>query len=161
SRPPAKHIPPRILCRLGLGQETIPSDRAAAVAARDANSVFEQLHSLDYLMYAYLQGAQDREAKRVVDDRNAIGRMEQELIAAAYGFAAIPARFAIETRRWAEAALLEPRPSRFTFTEAITHFPPALGAARGRDATSPPQDLGRLETLRDGLTQAKQTYWAE
>src|SRR5439155_9927105 len=116
---------------------------------------------LDYLMYAYLQGAQDREAKRVVDDRNAIGRMEQELIAAAYGFAAIPARFAIETRRWAEAALLEPRPSRFTFTEAITHFAHALGAARGGDATSARKDVERLETLRDGLTQAKQTYWAE
>src|SRR5437899_1439539 len=161
SSPHAQHMPSHIFIRLGLWQETIRSDRAAAVAARDANSVFEQLHSLDYLMYAYLQGAQDREAKRVVDDRNAIGRMEQELIAAAYGFAAIPARFAIETRRWAEAALLEPRPSRFTFTEAITHFARALGAARGGDATSARKDVERLETLRDGLTQAKQTYWAE
>src|SRR5438093_10371571 len=101
-------MPPRALA----GDD--PVDRAAAVAARDANSVFEQLHSLDYLMYAYLQGAQDREAKRVVDDRNAIGRMEQELIAAAYGFAAIPARFAIETRGWAVTAITWPRHIRIT-----------------------------------------------
>ena len=54
---------------------------------------------------------------------------------AAYALAAIPARYALERRRWSAAAGLQVQPAwfpwmRFRYAEAITHFARALGSAR-------------------------------
>ena len=52
-----------------------------------------------------------------------------------FALAAIPARYAMERQQWAEAAALEPRPAPNTpYTEAITHFVRAIGAARAGQA---------------------------
>jgi tetratricopeptide (TPR) repeat protein len=41
------------------------------------------------------------------------------------------------------------------------HFGRALGAARGGDVVQAHQAIDRLQSLRDALTQAKQSYWAD
>ena len=40
-------------------------------------------------------------------------------------------------------------------------FARGLGAARGGNVASAKGDLARIEALRDALTAAKNTYWAE
>ena len=113
-------------------------------------------------MYGYLQTAQDREAKRLLDEVAGVTGASMVPIAGFFGGAAIPARYALERRAWGLAASLEPQPSpRFPFTEALTHFARALGAARGGDAAAAQKDVDRLEALSDALTQAKVGYWAE
>ena len=72
----------------------------------------------------------------------------------------MPARIAIERGLWKEAAQLEPRPSKLPFTEAITYFARALGAARGGDPAAADNGVQQLQKIEDGLKTAKNNYWA-
>ena len=173
SVPHALHMPAHIFTRLGFWQESIDSNRASAQAGVDyfrqagKEGVWDQtLHAMDYLVYAYLQGAQDREAKRVVDELAAIRKAEPESLPAAYALAAIPARFALERRNWSEAASLTIPPVtfpwiRYPWGEAITSFARALGAARSGDTAGAQKEVDNLLALRDALVQVKSTYWAD
>jgi hypothetical protein len=157
----ALHMPSHIFTRQGLWQESIATNVDSAAAAKTHNSVFEELHALDYLAYAYLQSAQDVAAQGVLDERNALAQADLSNFAAAYAFAAIPARYTLERRRWSEAAVLEPYPSKVTYSEAITYFARALGAARSGDAESARPNVDKLQSLAAMLHDAKQAYWAE
>jgi hypothetical protein len=161
SAPHALHMPSHIFTRLGLWQESIGSNVNSATAAKGHNSTFEQLHALDYLAYAHLQGAQDLAAKRVLEQRDATAQGDLENFAAAYAFAAIPARYTLERRRWSDAAQLEPRPSKVKYTEAITYFARAVGAARSGDVSHAGENVDKLQSLQAALVEAKQSYWAE
>jgi len=81
--------------------------------------------------------------------------------AGAFAVAAIPARYALERGAWAEAAALTARPANTAFTEAITHFARALGAARSGNPGAATADIDRLAALRDKLRDAKDAYWTE
>jgi tetratricopeptide (TPR) repeat protein len=65
----------------------------------------------------------------------------------------------IERGDWKQAMTLEPRPSQFPFTEALTHFARALGAARSGDTAAAEKDVQELARLRDTLKAAKNEYW--
>ena len=173
SAPHALHMPGHIFTRLGLWQESIDSNRmsadaGAAYSARTAaEGVWDQtLHSLDYLVYAYLQTGRDLAAKRVADDMGTIRKAYPESLAAAYALAAIPARVVLERRRWSEAAALTLSPSafpwnRFPWGEGITAFARAVGMARSGDVSGAEKEVAKLGTLRDSLVQAKNKYWAD
>ncbi len=123
----------------------------------------EQLHAMDYLAYAYMQGAQDRKAKGVLDELNAIRRVEPENFKVAYAFTAIPARYALERRRWSEAAALTLRPSdfpwgHFRWAEANVIFARAIGAARSGDTTSARHEVEKLAAIRQSLVEVKGDY---
>lgn len=161
--PHALHMPSHIFTREGFWQESIASNLASAAAAKNH---LDQLHAMDYLAYAYLQMAQDLAAKRVLDDAEAIRKVTPEHLVTGYALAAIPARYALERRRWADAALLTLQPSdfpwdRFPQAEAVLVFARALGAARSGNAAGASKDIARLEVLRGALEVAKQNYWAE
>src|SRR6266436_3129612 len=75
SAPHALHMPSHIFTRLGLWQESIESNIASAAAAKNyvakmhpGAASFDQLHAMDYLAYAYLQTAQDRKTKAIIDE---------------------------------------------------------------------------------------------
>jgi len=166
----AQHMPSHIFTRLGLWQEAIRSNldaeaAAKAYAARNhmTGAWDEQLHAMDYLAYAYLQGAQDKKAKNALDELNAIRRAEPENFKVAYAFTAIPARYALERRRWSEAAALTLRPiefpwRRFRWAEAHIHFARAIGAARSGDTTSARQEVEKLAAIRQALVEVKGDY---
>ena len=173
SVPHAQHMPSHIFTRLGLWQESIQSNLGAVAASKEyaakvhpEAAYYEHLHALDYLAYAYLQGAQDQEAKRVLDELGAIKKVQPEAFQAAYAYAAIPARYALERRRWSEAAALTVQPSafpwnRFQWAEAVTHFARAMGSARSGNVVSSRKDIEKLESLQDALVKAKDSYWAK
>lgn len=167
--PHALHMPSHIFTRLGLWQESIAWNQRSADAALehpvdDAVSM-HYLHALDYLAYAYLQGAEDLKAEQVLDRLKALEAPVQAHVASAYTFAAVPARLALERQQWAEAAGLEPRTpdyypwDRFPAMEAITHFARALGAARDGDRQAADQALDKLAILHDRAAQTS-AYWA-
>lgn len=97
--PHAAHMPSHIFTRLGLWDDSIASNIAAAKSAiaqsqrlHGGGGAFDQLHAIDYLVYAYLQEAKDRSAQKVLAEMEAITRLDENQFAAAYAFAASPAR---------------------------------------------------------------------
>ena len=161
--PHALHMPSHIFTRRGYWQESIDSNRASAAAAKNQ---FDQLHAMDYLVYAHLQLGQDAAAKRVLDDMTAIEKVTFEHFVTAYAMAAIPSRYALERRQWADAAALTlPRSdfpwNRFPQSEAVLVYAHALGAARSNNVDAARKDLERLQALRDALATAKLGYWVE
>ena len=165
SAPHALHMPSHIFTRLGHWQDSIATNIASANASPDLRG---RLHAWDYLTYAYLQGAQDVDAQRIVDDVAALQEVKKESFVAAYGLAAIPMRAALERGRWEEASAIELSPleanfawQRFPNAEAVNAFGRGLGAARSGDAAGAREQLKRLETLRHAMIEARQAYWAD
>src|SRR5438034_1652415 len=170
--PHAQHMPSHIFTRVGSWQESIDSNRASARAGQEAlhdNTIglrsYESLHAYDYMMYAFMQLAKDREAKALMDEIGGTGKPNVDHFAGAFALAAIPARYTLERGRWAEAAALTPAPSdlgwdKFPQAESIVWFARGIGAARSGNVAEARKSLARIEALRDTLTAAKNTYWA-
>src|SRR5207302_2894105 len=81
--------------------------------------------------------------------------------AGVFALAAIPARYALERGRWAEAAKLEPRPSRVLYADAMTYFARALGAAHTGDTATARSSIDALQQIGERLAQATERYWAD
>jgi tetratricopeptide (TPR) repeat protein len=164
--PHALHMPSHIFTRLGLWQDSINSNLASAAAAkrladtgRMPGARGEQLHAMDYLMYAYLQMGRDAEARGVMTEALAMRETAPQL-KEAYAVNAIPARFALERRQWEEAAALPVVPGQSPAT-AITHWARGLGAAHAGDLATARQELAALEQIRDHLRKTQVGYdWA-
>jgi Tfp pilus assembly protein PilF len=159
--PHALHMPSHIFTRVGAWNESISSNVASARAAKDGKDFGEQMHAMDYLVYAYLQTAQDQKARAVVADMVAIPDIQPERFVGPYALAVSPARYAIERGDWKGAAQLEVRPSKFAYADAMTHFARALGAARSGNPTAAEADIEKLAELRERLRAAKDAYWTE
>jgi hypothetical protein len=172
SSPHALHMPSHIFTRLGLWQESIESNIASAAAAKNyaakmhpGAASFDQLHAMDYLAYAYLQTAQDAKVKDIVNTLYAIKQLDTNNFAAAYAFAAIPARYTLERGQWSEAAALKVHPAdfpwnNFSYAEALIYFARSLGASRTGDTTGASKDIERLSSIQRSLALAKENYWA-
>jgi tetratricopeptide (TPR) repeat protein len=165
SAPHALHMPSHIFTRQGLWEESIETNRRSAATSKNH---FDSLHAMDYLEYAYLQGARDRDAKRVLDEVAAIKKVDREHLVTAYALAAIPARYALERGRWTDAAVLSPYPNEKEFPwrnfpqgMAILVYARALGAARSGNAPAVREEIERLETLRNAMLKANIAYWAQ
>jgi tetratricopeptide (TPR) repeat protein len=172
SAPHALHMPSHIFTRVGDWQSSIDSNRASAEAAKDELKLanleagsYNALHAMDYIVYAAMQLAREQEARAVLDEVRRIDKIDSEQFAAAFAFAAIPARYALERRDWATASELSFHPaslswSKFPQAESIVWFARGLGSARGNNVASAKRDVARLEALRDAMTAAKIGYWA-
>lgn len=158
SVPHALHMPSHTYTQLGLWEDSIKSNRAAEAAARDLGDAAPQFHAIDYQVYAHLQLVQDAEAKRAIERARQIQGTHAAQNQMHYAVAAGAARWVVERKQWAEAKTLEVLPGPFPYTQALTHFARALGAARSGDVATARKDLERLEALRDA--QAKVPYWA-
>lgn len=78
-----------------------------------------------------------------------------------YARAAIPLRYAVERDQWSEAAALtDPPDSKFPYTEAMTLFARAVGAARSDHPEAAEKDVARLAAITAALKAAKNDYWA-
>jgi len=147
---------------LGMWQDSIKANQAALNVAKG------YVHAMDFMVYAYLQGAQDAQAKRMLEQSMALQQSQPPQTAvnptgaalAPYtAFAAIPARYAIERGAWAEAAGLQPRPTT-PAADAITYFARAMGSARSGDLPGAKKDLEQLQALKEVLLHSKEDYWA-
>ena len=169
--PHALHMPSHIFTRLGMWDESIAANQASAEASRayaamrrrDATEA-EELHALDYMAYAYLQEAQDTEAKKIVDLAARVRKTNPELeFSAAYAMAAIPTRYAFERNDWAAAAALTvpdvPHWSSFPFMEALIEYGHALGRAHTDDLDGARKAIARMRELRDATKDPKFDYF--
>lgn len=170
--PHALHMPSHIYTRLGMWGDSVEANLASAAAARDytgrvhgGGMSHEELHALDYAVFAYLQTAQDRKAGEIVDRLQGPLKFLKPDFAAAYALGAIPARHALERRRWKDAAaLVVQHPEAvgpFPFAAAHTEFARAVGAARSGQAGAARTAVKRLADLRDALKEPKFKWWID
>ena len=159
--PHAQHMPSHIFTRVGYWKESIAANVASARAAKAGKEWHDQLHAMDYLVYAYLQLAHDNEARAVVDEMIEVAGYNPNVRTGPYAVAASQARYMIERNDWKGAAALPLQPSRFAYVDAITHFARALGAARSGHPDAAATDIAKLAELREKLRQANDSYWAE
>jgi len=168
----ALHMPSHIFTRLGLWDDSIASNIASAKSGvaqayrlHGGGGAFDQLHALDYLVYAYLQQAKDNSARRVLTEMAGIRRLDENQFAAAYAFGAAPARWALERREWKSAAALNLQPEwfpwdRFQNVEALVHYAKAIGAARAGDAATAHISLAKIEAIRKAMPRTGEYDWS-
>jgi hypothetical protein len=159
--PHALHMPSHIFTRVGHWKESIESNRASGEV--DGGSSYNSHHAADYKVYAHLQLAQDHAAEAVVEDLKFAD--EADHFAAAFAYAAMPARIALEAGDWERAMALELEPAadaypweKYPHAEAINAFARGVGAARAGDAEAAEAQRARLEELRGATGPA---YWVE
>ena len=158
--PHALHMPSHIFTRVGAWDDSVATNLRSATAANKAKEPDGAAHALDYAAYAYLQLARDSDARKVTDEVLGYKGFNPAIFTGSYAAAAMPARYALERADWRAAARLEPRPDKFPFTVAMTHFARALGAARSGDPAAAQKDVERIAALGEQLKEAKSAYWA-
>ena len=161
----AQHMPSHIFTRVGAWSASIAANTQSAQA--DTTAGWNMMHALDYMVYAHLQLGQDRAAQKVRDSAFGTAKTTDHF-AAAYAYAAIPARLVLERGDWAAAARLPIAPAadaypwaKYPQAEASNAYARALGAAGQRDAAAVDAELARLQRLRERTTELKLGYWAE
>lgn len=142
----AIHMPSHIFVRLGLWQESIDSNIAAAAAAAKATEAHQadatyQLHAMDFLNYSYLQSGQEEKARQVLADLKSVPGASSNNIADHEGW--FSSRDALELHRWKDAASLS-IPNLETGQLDSTYLVRTIGAARSGDANAASADLKKL-----------------
>lgn len=172
SAPHALHMPSHIFSTLGMWQDAIQADLASDAAAKAYAAAVSPVvnpavnaaryHSLDFLTNAYLQLAQDKRARAIVDERNSVAELSPDYRYSGHtAFAAIPVRYAIERGAWAEAAVLPVPRTQYPQAEAITWFGRALGASRSGHLADARRGIDEIARLRAELATANDAYWIE
>ncbi len=158
----ALHMPAHIFTRVGYWKESIGANRESARVAGDAT--FDGHHASDYMVYAHLQLAQDEAARKAMQQSFALKPIDN--FAAAFAYAAMPARMALERGDWATAAMLPLSPAadaypwkKYPQAEAVNAYARGIGAARAGNAMLAREQQARLIALRDAATELKLTYW--
>lgn len=157
--PHAQHMPSHIFTRVGYWKESIASNLESARVAKLDGEQIDQAHAMDYMVYAYLQLAQDKKARAVVDELLKID-FKQDRFAGPYALAASQARYVFESGDWKAAAELQPRQTKYLYADAVTYFARAVGAARSGNPNAAKADIAKLVELRDKLKEAKDAYWS-
>jgi tetratricopeptide (TPR) repeat protein len=141
----ALHMPSHIFVRLGLWQEAIDSNIAAAAAAAQATQAGKadatyQFHAMDFLNYAYLQSGQATKAQEIITElKNVPGGTPDEI---ASHTAWLTARNDLELHDWKDAAALPVSDNKQD--QDSVYLVRAIGAARIGDLASAQQDLAKL-----------------
>ena len=169
SVPHALHMPSHTFTRVGEWKESVATNIKSAAEAEKTGGFSEGMHAMDYETYAYLQMGMDKEAKAVLDHAMVVGAAAAGAAPVpgatgsnTFAFAAIPARYAMERGQWADAMMLKPTAAPNTpYTEAITHFARAVGAARAGKPAEAAADIARLAAIRDREIEMKDAYWTE
>ncbi len=168
SAPHAQHMPSHIFTRVGAWDDSIAANQRSVQAA--VGDPRYTAHGMDYMVYAYLQLADDTRAAKVFTDAGTAVRPEKGKagFAEAFGLAAMPARLTLERGRWAEAGKIELPTNlseadwkRYPQAESVQAFARAIGAARSGDAAGARREIERLGQLQRALAERKLGYWAE
>lgn len=168
----ALHMPSHIFTRLGFWEESIHSNLASVASAQcyaEAVGIKghwdEELHGLDYLVYAYLQQGRNDLAKGQWDYLRSMEEVEPVNFKVAYAFASIPSRYLLENRLWKEAAALKSWNTglsweKFPWEGAILQFTRLLGSVNTGDIQAAEAELADLREAHEKLLRQKDAYKA-
>jgi len=170
--PHAIHMPTHIYTRLGDWNGVIRGNLRAAEAALEypagdhGEFVWDEFpHTVEYLIYAYLQQGADEQAAAQLTRLQATTRLEPTF-KTAFHLTSTRARYALERHAWSEAAALVPRQpatldwGRFTWAEAVGLFARGLGAVHLGNIPEARAAAKRLEELDTATRQAGEDLFA-
>jgi len=170
--PHALHMPTHIYTRLGDWDGVIRGNTRAAEASLKfpagdhGQFVWDEFpHTIEYLVYAYLQEGRDEDASTQIARLKATPNIEPTA-KTAFHFSSIPARYALERKDWTAAAALMPREpasidwDRSPWPEAITCFARGYGAARTGDVEEARRAATRIQVLEDRAGAAGEDVFA-
>ncbi|UWZ83624.1 tetratricopeptide repeat protein [Occallatibacter riparius] len=161
SAPHALHMPSHIFTRLGLWDDSIASNLAARSAAQLQGDTGEQLHAMDYLVYAYLQSGRDQDALRVIEDLNRMQNLNPASFKVGYAATAMPVRYIVERHQWSDAEkITDPADSAPPQVLAISVWARGLGFARNKRIPEAEKETGTLRQIEERLRASGNTYWA-
>ncbi len=160
STPHALHMPSHIFTRLGLWDESIASNEAARNMARQQGDIGEELHAMDYLVYAYLQSGRDAEAAQVIQQLKGMSKLKTGEFKVGYASTAMPIRYAMERAQWADAAAIVGPEEAPPYVAAIAVWARGLGLARSGHSAEARAEAARLRELESQLRTAGNEYWA-
>jgi len=161
SAPHALHMPSHIFTRLGLWDDSIASNIAARSAAQRQGDTGEELHAMDYLVYAYLQSGRDHEAGEVIQQLSEMPGLNKGDFKVGYAAVAMPVRYAVERGQWNEAeGIVAPPAPALPQVVAVAVWARGLGLARNGHAVEARRETERLGQLEEQLRTAGNEYWA-
>lgn len=159
--PHALHMPSHIFTRLGMWNDSIQSNLAARAAAHQQGDIGEELHAMDYLVYAYLQSGRDADAAGVLTQLRAMSSLQEQNFKVGFAATAMPIRYAIERRQWAEAAQSRAAEGTLPWVASTAAWARAVGLSRGGNPAAARAELATLENLQEKSVAMGDTYWAE
>jgi tetratricopeptide (TPR) repeat protein len=168
----AQHMPSHIFTRLGLWEESVQSNinsiNAATCYAEKSGIKGhwdEQLHGIDYLVYAYLQQGKDEQAKQQLAEIDTMKSFYPFNFKVAYTIAAVPTRYVLERKQWSEAAALtlpgNVKWDKFFWERSLISFGKGLGLVRTGKADQAKAEVRELENNRDKLVSINKSYEAK
>jgi tetratricopeptide (TPR) repeat protein len=160
SAPHALHMPSHIFTRLGLWDDSITSNLAAAEAAHRLADTGEELHAMDYLVYAYLQCGRDKDAAQVIEQLGGMQNPNAPDFKITYASTAMPIRYAVERGQWADAAGIVAPVGVPPQVVAVAVWTRGLGFARSGRAAKAHAEIKRLQELEKELRASGNDYWA-
>jgi tetratricopeptide (TPR) repeat protein len=175
SGPHAVHMPGHIFARLGMWQEDIDANSASVSASQAADGrhqsgAMDQFHSYDFLLYAYLQSAQDAHAKAVLDDSasslthfESMGNMGEHYMEGMFPYyrTKLPIFFDLEMRDWKSAAALEPVAGARPETQLLTYWARTIGAGHQHQPEQARADLASYDALMEQVKRGRHAYYAD
>lgn len=160
SAPHALHMPSHIFTRLGRWEDSITANRAAGEAAHQQGDTGEELHAMDYLVYAFLQSGRDKDAKQVIEQLKSMPKLNAGDFKVAYASTAMPIRYAVERGEWEAAAGIVPPRGAPPHVVAIAVWARGLGLARSGRAAEARPEIDRLRQIEEQLRASGNEYWA-
>ncbi len=161
SAPHALHMPSHIFTRLGLWNDSVTSNQAARSAAQKQGDTGEELHAMDYLVYAYLQSGRDRDALQVIQQLKAMPNLRAGDFKIGYAAAAMPVRYIVERHRWDDAEkVVDPPETAQPHVAAVAVWTRGLGFARNKQPENADKEIGTLAHIEDQLRASGNNYWA-
>jgi tetratricopeptide (TPR) repeat protein len=166
----ALHMPSHIFTRLGYWDESIKSNLESVASAKCYGEQAgikghwdEELHGIDYLVYAYLQKGANDSANAQLKYLRTFTEVHPMNFKVAYAFAAIPSRIYLENKNWKEAADLQLYPAdlpwpKYPWQESIVHYTRLLGAVHMKNSELAGSELSKLKLLHNELEKQKDLY---
>ena len=140
-------MPAHIFVRLGLWQESVDSNQAAAIAAAEATrqhmgEAHYQFHAMDFLNYSYMQLGEEAEARQVIDDLDKVPGRSEDI--ATNVRVNLMTRNLLELHHWKEALAMGPQGD--VQDQQMIYELHAIAAARTGDVKLAKENLKSLET---------------
>jgi tetratricopeptide (TPR) repeat protein len=171
----ARHMPGHIFARLGMWQEDIDSNVASVRASEYAEKhnlggVTHELHAYEFLIYAYLQQADDVDAKHVLDYTEPMAAHLHSLPDVAndgmapfitYAEVEFPSIYDLEMHYW-KAILAIPEPANsIASTKYFRFWAQAIAAGHLRDAVIADKVAAAASQLADAAQKEGSPIGAE
>jgi tetratricopeptide (TPR) repeat protein len=153
-------MPSHIFTRLGLWDDSINSNLAARAAAHQQGDTGEELHAMDYLVYAYLQRGSDKDAAQIIQQLKSMPQLNVGDFKMGYAATVMPIRYVVERHQWTNAADIVPPTGAPPHVVAIAVWARGLGLARSGRTDEAQAEIDRLRKLEEQLRASGNNYWA-